>query len=313
MKKLFILFGILFTLLISLTSCDLGENYDVVVTNFVGYDAVRAVSKHTDINCKMLLKPGNDIHSYEPSGAEIRAVMNAKVFVYVGGESDSEWVESDILGNVKDKDIIIINMFEILEDRLILEDGEEDEYDEHVWTNPSNYGLVVEAVRDALIKISKNDKDIILDNADTYLGELNELDRNMGLVIKNGDKDKIVVADRNPFMYFDKYYGLEIIGALEGCSSDKNIPSSKLGELINVVEGSKLKAIFIIELSDGKIAADVKNQVRKDIIDGKYSGDNVEVLTLYSMQNISLECFNSGLTYNEMFKRNIESIRYALS
>ena len=74
----------------------------------------------------MLIKPGLDIHSYEPSAADVRRILNSKIFVYVGGESD-EWIEEEILPMIEEKGIKIINMFEILEDNLLFEDGEEDE------------------------------------------------------------------------------------------------------------------------------------------------------------------------------------------
>jgi len=311
MKRFLLVISFVFIFLVSLTSCNKIE-YDVVVTNFIGYDAVRAVAQHTDTNIKMLLKPGNDIHNYEPSATDIKAVLSAKIFVYVGGESDAEWVESDILGNVKNKDIIIVNMFDVLKDRLLLED-EEDEYDEHVWTNPSNYSLIIKVISDSLIKIDNINKELYEKNTKSYLDELDLLDKRMASVINESNNKKIVVADRNPFLYFSKYYKIEILGALEGCSSDKNIPSSKLNELIKATEDNNLKAIFIIELSDGKIASDVKKEVNNDIKSNRYNGNNVEIITLYSMQNISFDSFSSGLTYNEMFKRNIDNIEYALS
>lgn len=44
----------------------------------------------------MLLKPGEETHSYEPTPQDIIAIQNCDLFIYVGGENDA-WVE-DILG-----------------------------------------------------------------------------------------------------------------------------------------------------------------------------------------------------------------------
>ena len=147
MKKFILVVLALFSVVLS--SCSNAKS-EIVVTSFPGYDAARAVVGD-DVSIKMLLKPGNDIHSYEPSGADVRAINESKLFIYVGGESD-EWVESDILPNIG-KDTKVVSMFDALESKLLLEDGEEDEYDEHVWTDPSNYKMVVEEVYKTLKEI----------------------------------------------------------------------------------------------------------------------------------------------------------------
>ena len=303
MKKLLFLVVSLFSLV--LFSCGNSQSYDVVATTFIGYDAAREVMGENNI--KMLIKPASDIHSYEPTPSDIRAVLSCKVFIYVGGESDEEWV-SDILENAKDKDIKIVNMFEVLEDRLILEDGEEDEYDEHVWTDPNNYKLIVEAVKDALILALPENKAIYEENTNKYISSLKELDTNIKKTISDNNIDTIVVADRFPFLYFVKAYNLNYLGALNGCSTDKNVPLTKIIELKNKVEEKKLKAIYIIELSDGKIAETVKSEIDKDIENNKYDGNSPIILTFYSMQNITSADFDKGLTYIDFMKLNIDNL-----
>ena len=311
MKRLFLILSLVFVSLISLTSCN-KEVYDIVVTSYPCYDAVMAVTKDTDMKVKMLLKPGSDIHSYEPSATDIKAVLNSKLFVYVGGESDSEWVESDILGNLKNNETKIVSMFSVLDGKLI-EEEDEDEYDEHVWTNPKNYEAIITAIKDALVERDSANKTKYEDNAKKYTDSLKDLDSKMKKVIDDSNKDHIVVADRNPFTYFGEYYGIEVVGALEGCSSDKSVPSSKIVELKDSVETNGLKAIFKIELSDGNIATSVKTEVDNDIKNGKYNGSSVSIETLYSMQNISSDDFNNGLIYLDYFSKNIESMKKALS
>lgn len=75
----------------------------VTATTFPCYDAARAVLGGGDapFSLKMLVNPGTEIHSYDPSPSDIIAVRNSAVFIYVGGESD-EWVETVLNGAVKD-------------------------------------------------------------------------------------------------------------------------------------------------------------------------------------------------------------------
>lgn len=317
MKKILSLFVLSFSLLLFLVSCN-NEDYDIVVTNFVGYDAVRAVTKDTNHNTKMLLKAGTDVHKFDPTANDKKAVLKCSLFVYVGGESDSEWVENNILADIKDSNIKVINMFDVLKDKLLLEENhdgeehdheEEEEYDEHVWTDPSNFVMIVEAINKELALIDKENEEIFNNNTKDYVAKLNEADLNMQASIDSTNKGKIVVADRNPFLYFENHYGIEVIGALHGCSADKNVPTSKIIELKNEVETNQLKSIFVIELSDKKIAESVKGEVDNDINNGSYNGSSVKILTFYSIQNISDEDFKAGKTYLDFFKANIETIK----
>ena len=65
----------------------------IVTTIFPPYDFARAVigsSETADI--KMLLSPGEEVHSYEPTPLDIREIQDCDLFIYVGGENDV-WVE----------------------------------------------------------------------------------------------------------------------------------------------------------------------------------------------------------------------------
>ena len=71
----------------------------VVATIFPQYDFARAIAGDTGaVELTMLLKPGAEAHTYEPTPQDIIAIRNADLFIYVGGESDA-WV-ADILSSM---------------------------------------------------------------------------------------------------------------------------------------------------------------------------------------------------------------------
>ena len=104
MKKIISIF-LLFVVTFAFCSC--GEvkrstgKTSVVTTIFPYYDFARSVSKGT-CDVDMLLKPGSDVHSFEPTPSDILKIRNADLFIYNGGESD-EWVDS-ILESLGDTD-----------------------------------------------------------------------------------------------------------------------------------------------------------------------------------------------------------------
>ena len=305
MKKMIL--SLVAVVVLFLSSCS-GKNADIVTTAFPGYDAARAVTEGTDLETKMLMKSGNDIHSYEPSAADIKSVLSCKVFIYVGGESD-EWVEETILPNVKEG-TIVVNMFDVLEDVLLLEDGEEDEYDEHVWTNVENYIKIVAAVNDAVKKVDQTNAAKYDANTKAYTDKLNALCSEIkGFAYALQAPRYVVVADRNPLKYMFKEFNVGYFAALNGCSQEKNVPQQKIVELKSKVEEYGLKMIFIVELSQAEVATSVKREVDNDIKDNKYNGESPKIVTLYSMQNISKDDFNSNKTYVDFMKENIKTLK----
>lgn len=305
MIKLFALFLLLF--LFPVASCT-SSKADVVATNFICYDAIRSVVGSEDVKADMLIKPGLDIHSYEPSASDIKTILDAKVFIYVGGESD-EWVETTLLPQLEGKDVKVISMFDILEDELLLEDGEEDEYDEHVWTNPLNYKKVIDAVGTTLKEVYPEKASAFDKNVSEYTNKLASLDNEINSIVSSSSVKSIVVADRFPFLYFVKRYSLDYLGALSGCSQDTNVPTNKIVELKNKVEDKRLKYIFILEMSNGRIASSVKSEIDKDINNKSYDGVSPSIEYFYSIQNISKDDFNKKYDYLYYMNLNKEALR----
>ena len=71
----------------------------VVTTIFPQYDFSRQIGGDC-ADVAMLLKPGEEVHSYEPTPQDIKTIQNSDLFIYVGGENDV-WVDN-ILDSVKE-------------------------------------------------------------------------------------------------------------------------------------------------------------------------------------------------------------------
>ena len=173
----------------------------VVTTIFPPYDFVREIAGNR-AELKMLLKPGEESHSYEPDPQDIIAIEECDVFIYTGGENDV-WVE-DILSSMRDEDRLILRMTDCVD--TVEEEhvegmkespghdhdehdmhsdsgtGEEDthtvhEIDEHVWTSPVNAVLIVDRIKQLLIQADPSGQAVYEENAAIYEEKLTELDR----------------------------------------------------------------------------------------------------------------------------------------
>ena len=107
----------------------------IVTTIFPEYDWTREIlgSNIKDAELTLLIRNGVDLHSYQPSIQDIAKISTADIFIYVGGESDG-WV-ADALKNAKNKNMKVINLMEVLGDKVkeeeFIEGMQAEEEDEH--------------------------------------------------------------------------------------------------------------------------------------------------------------------------------------
>lgn len=307
MKKALSVLLILIMSLSLFCGCEAGKKSDsftVITTSYAGYDWLKNIMGD-DENITVIGVGGTDMHSYQPTAADILAVSNADLLLYVGGESDS-WV-SDTVENLKKKPQII-NMFDVLEGALREEenfgdeeDSDEVEYDEHVWLSLKNAVRICESVCDTLCDSDGENADKYKHNADNYTKKLKELDGRY-TEATSGDKKPLVFADRFPFCYMANDYGLKYYAAFKGCSAETEASFEKVVSLADAVKEYKVENVIIIDGSDGKLA--------KTVIEA--SGKKCGTVTLYTMQSVTDEQLKSDRGYIEIMEENLETLKKVL-
>lgn len=122
-------------MLFSASFCFAASKKSIVCTSFPQYDWVMNVlgNKSSTFDVVFLQNKGTDLHSYQPSIKDIAKITKSDLFVYVGGESD-EWVD-EVLENASNKNQIVVNMMEVLGDKVreeeIVEGMQVEEEDDH--------------------------------------------------------------------------------------------------------------------------------------------------------------------------------------
>ncbi len=112
---------------------DTNDKLEIVTTNFPSYDFTRQIIGDEG-EVTMLLPPGSESHSYEPTPQDIISIEKADIFIYTGGEGD-QWVDN-ILSSIENDDIKIIRMIdtvELLEEEIVegMTHEHEHSHDEH--------------------------------------------------------------------------------------------------------------------------------------------------------------------------------------
>ena len=267
----------------------------VVTTIFPEYDWVKQIAgeQASDMDITMLLDNGVDLHSYQPTAADIMKISDCDLFIYVGGESDT-WVD-DALKEAVNKNMKVINMLDVIVDRV--------KYDEHVWLSLKNAKVLCKAIADNLSEIDSEHKAVYDANVSSYIRKLDELDAQYKSAVESSSKKTILFGDRFPFRYLVDDYGLNYYAAFVGCSAESEASFETISFLSKKTDELGLKSILTIEKSDKKIAKTIISNTRNK---------NQKILEMDSLQSTTSKDAANGTTYLSVMQNNLNVLKEAL-
>ncbi len=298
------------------TAADNDAGLTIAATVFPAYDFAREIGGER-VNVTLLVPPGSESHSYEPTPQDILLLGRCDLLVANGGESEA-WLDTVTEGlDSPVETLYMLDCVHALEEETkdgmqtggILsrghdehdqDDGDEIEYDEHVWTSPANAILICSAVCERLCAIDPDGEEYYRNNCAEYTAKLRELDESFRGVVENGTRKTLIFADRFPVRYFVEEYGLDYYAAFLGCADDAEPSARTVAFLIDKVREEDIPAVFYIEFSNQKMA---------DII---CEETGCEKLLFHSCHNITADELAQGVSYYELMERNLANVKEAL-
>ena len=247
MKKIAFLAFLIFGAAFMLSACEAEsgkkdssqKKISIVATIYPQYDWIKNIlgERINDVDLKLLIKNGTDLHSYKPSAQDIATIAKADLVVYVGGESD-EWIEKALAATPKDGRIAL-NLMKALGDHVKKEEivegmqaeehhehgeeaeehehehhehaekhedehhhHEEVENDEHIWLSLKNAWILVNALAQSLSKVDSANSSIYTANAVLYNAKLWEMDKEFATAVSNASQKtpSFVIVSRRVFL-----------------------------------------------------------------------------------------------------------------
>lgn len=291
----------------------------IVTTVFPAYDFARAVAGDL-ADVTLLLPPGMESHSYEPTPADILAVQECDLFICLGGESDA-WVDT-ILSAVEPQGetLRMTQCVELLEEATVegMQEtpghdheghdhsdgyglGEVMEMDEHVWTSPRNASSITMAVSDVLVELDAANAETYQENAGSYAEELEALDLEFQELFASIDQPVLVFGDRFPLRYFVERYGVEYYAAFPGCSTQTEPSAATIAFLTEKVESEQIGTVWYIEFSNHLVA--------DSIAEATGAGTSL----FHTCHNVTQAEMDGGATYLTLMEGNLERLRTAFT
>jgi len=179
-------------------------------------------------------------------------------------------------------------------------EGEHEETDEHIWTSPVNEIIMTEKICETLSKALPEEKENFQKNAESYISQLKELDNEFRTIVENAKINEIIFADKFPLQYFAKEYGLKYYAAFPGCGSDMEPSAKTIAFLVDRIKEDNIKAVFYLELSSHIVADAIETDT------------GAKPLQFNSCHNITQKQFDSGVTYVDLMKENVNNLKIAL-
>ena len=279
----------------------------VVTTIFAPYDFIRQVAGDK-VDVVMLLPPGVESHSYEPTPSDIIKIENADLFFYVSEHTET-WV-TQIISSLKNKKVETVSIAEGI--GIEIHSHNHDSHEEHVhsddcrtdghiWTNLSYAAQMVEFIADKLSEKDNENAEQYSLNAEKYSKAILALEADFEKMISQSARKEIVSGSRFAMINFADEFSLEYTAAFDSCVDNTEPSAAVMAKIIDKINADNIPVIFYEELTEPKIARAVSEET------------GAKMLLLHSCHNVSASELENGETYLSLMAQNYYNLKEALN
>ena len=222
-----------------------------------------------------LMPEGLDPHSFEPTPRDVARISDSDI-LFVNGAGFEEWLE-DIMENLP-ADQIVVEASAGLQSRTLEEghsedDGHDHEIDPHFWLDPNLVITYVENIRDGLIAVDPEGKDLYSANTEIYIQQLKDLDEYIQEKIETIPPERrLIVTNHESFGYFADRYGFKVVGTIIHSVSSGSAPSAQqMAELVDQMRASGAIAIFMETGSNPQLAEQLSTETGIKVVYDLYT------------------------------------------
>ena len=195
----------------------------------------------THVKIEAIIKSGIDPHEFEPTPGDVRKVADANLVLFTGKGIEGYLTKlEEAAGGGSSK---FLNIGEDIPSLTMNEDGKKVE-DPHWWHSVENMKMATRVIATAFAKADPSNAASYQKNARSYLVSLDELQRWIRVKLAGLPHDKRkLVTSHDALQYFAHDYGFTIY-PLKGVSTNEEPSSRHVREIIEVIRGERVKAVF---------------------------------------------------------------------
>jgi len=204
------------------------------------------------VQVTVMIPPGASPHTYEPTPRQLIEVSKAKIYFQVGSGVDFELAFMNKIVEVNRK-MLVVNCSEGI--RIM-------DKDPHVWLSPRNAKKMVVNIYNALVQVDPENKDYYRKNLESYIKELDNLDRDIRKILGNVTNRRFMIY-HPAWGYFARDYNLTQI-PVEKEGKEPTIRG--LMALIDQARRLNVKIIFVSPQFDEKKAEIIAESIHGKIV-----------------------------------------------
>jgi len=234
-----------------------GDQLHVVATTTIVGDVVRNVGGDT-IHLDVLLPPGSDPHSFDPTPQDVAKVANADL-IFANGAGLEAFLAPLLKNAGSNAQVVYVSdgiQLIRFQSNLPGEKSGSGGGDPHTWFDPQNVKVWVQNIEKALSAKDPGNAQTYAANAQRYTQQLDDLDswiQTQVGQIPSGQRK--LVTDHEAFTYFATHYGFQQVGAIVPGYSTLAQPSAKeLAALEDAIRKLDVKAVFVGETVNPNLA-----------------------------------------------------------
>ena len=301
-NRLTLLFVLIF-IVFSLTACVKRsqepvriKKLKVVTTIFPLYDMAKSIG-NDKAEVYLLLPPGMEAHSFEPTPSDIVKINESDIFVFTG-EVMEPWAGDVIRGAVNRK-LLVVDAgrgTRIIRGVSGVADGAPDP---HIWLDFDNARIMAGNILNAYQLKDSADREFYENKGDDYRSKLADLDTLYKTTLATCRNRIIVYGGHYAFGYLASRYGLKYLAA-QGVSPDAEPTANDLARLVEQIKKNKIRYIFFEELTSPKIAETIAGET------------DAKMLLLNAAHNLSRDQLDQGITFFDILKKDLDNLRVGL-
>lgn len=271
-----------------------GDRPLVVATNTVVCDLTRQIAADT-VNLKCLIDGGVDAHEYKPKPDDSKAIEQAKLILYGGYNFEPELIRL-IKASSNAAPKIAVDEVAVPKPQEFEEDGKT-ETDPHVFHNAANGAQLAAVISKNLTQLEPKQAALYAANSKKLTDELTQINAWIKAEIATiPSAQRKLVTTHDAFGYYSKAYGIPVIGALQGVSTDEKATPKRVKALVKDIQTAQVPTIFAEVSINPKLIESVAKEASVKVADRELFTDGLG------------EKGSAGDTYQKMLLTNTEII-----
>jgi zinc/manganese transport system substrate-binding protein/manganese/iron transport system substrate-binding protein len=185
-----------------------------------------------------------DPHTFQPSPRDVRKITQAKLIVLNGTALEGAMADTIEKNTPKQAHTVVLS--EGLQTIETESDEEPGTYEDnpHFWLNARYAMIYVERIRDGLTAIDPHGAETYRQNADRYLQQLADLDREVETAMTSiPSQRRKLITFHDAYPYFAQRYGLEIV-AVAIRSPGREASAQEVAELTREIQRYSVPTVY---------------------------------------------------------------------